>query len=98
MTSRAWKTKLNPLPHKSLHLKSNSFSTKPPRRHHAPPTYHLHLSRTTTVPRTPPITYLNHQHFSLFLHTEFCLINHFNHFINFSELYSNFLPHLGILL
>src|SRR5437588_7558584 len=44
-TSRAWKTKLNLSPHKFPHLKSNYFSTKPPRRHNAPPTYHPHHYR-----------------------------------------------------
>src|SRR5437879_6433011 len=33
------------LPLKSLNVKSNYFSTKPPYRRNAPPTYHLHHYR-----------------------------------------------------
>src|SRR5437588_10841163 len=37
MMLQPWKTKLTPSLHKSPHLKNNYFSTKPPRRHNAPP-------------------------------------------------------------
>src|SRR5437660_12128155 len=56
MMSQPWKTKLMPSPHKSPHLKNNYFSTKPPRRHNAPPTHHPHphRPRPTNPPQQPP--------------------------------------------
>src|SRR5437879_3143529 len=56
MMSQPWKTKLTPSPHKSPHLKNNYFSTKPPRRHHAPPIYHPHPHKPapTKQPEQPP--------------------------------------------
>ena len=45
MMSRLWKTKLTPLPLKFPHSKNNYFSTKPPCRFNAPPTYHPHHCR-----------------------------------------------------
>src|SRR5207302_11132942 len=43
--SRPWRTKLMTSLLKSLNLKSNYSSTKPPRRYNAPPTCHLHHYR-----------------------------------------------------
>ena len=54
--------------------------------------------RTTTSSINPPIHYLNNQDFSIFLHRESCLINHFNLFHQFSDQNSHFYTLLGTIL